>query len=127
LILVLILIWRFKEVGMGIANSVTAFINVGLLVFCLRKKLGRLGLAVLTSQLPGLAGAALLAGVGAFFMSGYLESRVGHETYLWKTSVVFCPMAGAALIYFVLTHWLKLSYAREMMSLWPGRGRRGKR
>jgi len=121
LILVLGLVWHFKEVGMGIANSFTAFINVGLLIFCLRKKLGRLDLGTLKSQIPGMAGAALVAGCGAYFVSLFFESRFGHATYVTKSVVVFGPMMAASLIYLGVTLWLRLPYAREMMNMRLGR------
>src|SRR6185503_9011527 len=39
------LVWRFREVGLGLANTISSIFNAGLLLFALRKKLARLEMA----------------------------------------------------------------------------------
>src|ERR1019366_10270172 len=55
-----------REGGPGIANTVTSAINVGLLLFALRKKMGKLEMQPLRNSLRLLTLTALLAGVIAW-------------------------------------------------------------
>lgn len=127
LILVAALIWKYQEIGMGIANSATAFLNMALLAFALRKKLGRLDLAELKSHLPGLLAATVAAGAAAYLLRLGWENRFGHE-HLWqRLGEVFMPMGAASVVYLGVTHWLKLPYSREFAGLIASRFRRGRR
>jgi putative peptidoglycan lipid II flippase len=47
LVLVLILVEPFRAAGLGVANTITSFLNLGLLTYGLRRKLGRLDWAEL--------------------------------------------------------------------------------
>src|ERR1051325_2539218 len=64
-VIALPLVFLLKQAGMGIANTITGFINVSLLLFALRKKLARLEMQSLRKHLGALllcvAAAAALA------------------------------------------------------------------
>ncbi len=61
-LLAIALVWHYREVGLGAANSITSAINITLLLYALRKKLAKLELQNFVRQIPSLAGAAILAG-----------------------------------------------------------------
>lgn len=116
-VLGLALVWHFKEAGLGAANTVTSTINVGLLLFALRKKLGRLEFTELLRQLPGLFGAAVIGGAAAWFAVRWWTSRLGHETLPLKIGEVFVPMLAAGILYFLICLWLKVPHARDILAL----------
>jgi putative peptidoglycan lipid II flippase len=116
-LLAIALVWRFRQAGLGAANTITSAINVALLLFALRKKLAKLEFTEMLRQLPGLIGAALVAGAASWFLVRWWTTRLGHETLLLKMGEVFTPMLAAALLYFLICLWLKVPYTRDILSL----------
>jgi len=118
------LIWRFKQAGLGIANTLSAAVNVTLLFYALRRKLGTLQFPELRRHAPTLLGGAVLAGAVAWWLAQVWEGKVGHETLPLKIGAVFAPMLAAAGIYFALAFWLKVPYAKEFLALLPAKFKR---
>src|SRR6185503_11668742 len=79
LVFALWLIWPLRQGGLGIANTLTAAWNVGLLLYALRRKLSRLELAPLIQALPGRLGAAVVAGAAAWVAAHYWQRSLGHD------------------------------------------------
>jgi len=103
--------------ALGIANSISSFINLALLTFALRKKLKRLEMTSCLTQLPSLAGAGVAAAAVAWFGHKLLAGQFGHATLALKAGEVFVPMAAAGAVYFGVTLWLKVPAAYEMLAL----------
>jgi putative peptidoglycan lipid II flippase len=120
----LALVWQFKQVGLGVANSATAMVNMALLFLALRKKLGKLELADLMRHLPALLGSAVVAGLVAWKLAGYWEKHFGHANIWTRIGEVFVPMTVASLIYFGLAWWLKVPFLKDLGNIVPGRLRR---
>lgn len=116
-VLAVALVWNFRQAGLAAANTATSIINVSLLLFALRKKLAKLELAELLRHLPGLLGAAVLAGVAAWLVLRPWNDRLGHETFALQLGETFLPMLAATAVYFVVCFWLKVPYARDVLSL----------
>jgi putative peptidoglycan lipid II flippase len=110
-----ILIQPMHEGGPGIANMLTSLINVGLLVFALRKKLARLEMTSLRTILLPLAVAGLLAGIIAWQGWRLWENFLGHETLALKIGAVFVPAIAAGLVYGMLALLFKIPAAKEML------------
>jgi len=91
--------------GLGVANSMSSTINLGLLLYALRRKLGRLELTEWFRSLSILPGAALLAGLVAWVAVHAWEVRLGHETLALRAGETFCPMVLAALVYAGVSLW----------------------
>jgi putative peptidoglycan lipid II flippase len=123
LILAILLVVPFRAAGLGLANSLTSFINLGLLLYALRRKLGRLDFSELRTGLAALVGAAALAGLGAWSVSQVWREEVGHGTLVTKVGAVFAPMAVAGMLYWGASLWAKVPVARELLTL-VRRGRR---
>ena len=100
---------------MGVANTLSACFNTGLLCYALRRKLARLGLTGLVHSLLILAPNALLAGVVAGVLGWFWERRLGHATLPLKVGAVFVPAAAAVLVYWLVALWAGIAAPREMI------------
>lgn len=120
-VLVYCLIWEFKQGGMGIANTLSASLNVGLLLHALRRKLARLGLRTLRREALALFGAAAAAGLVAWLVWLAWNRAVGHAGLPRRLGETFLPITAATAVYFGLALRLKIPYARDLLSLLPAR------
>jgi putative peptidoglycan lipid II flippase len=103
-----------KQGGLGIANTLTSACNVGLLVFALRKKLGRLEMEPLRKTFWPLSVAGLVAGLLAWAGWRLWENHLGHQTLALKFGAVFVPAGIAGLFYWLAALALKIPAAWEM-------------
>jgi putative peptidoglycan lipid II flippase len=124
LLLALALVWRFKQGGLGIANTLTSLVNVALLTYALRRKLKTLNMASLRKPIWLLVGIAVFAGSIAFEGWRFWEKSLGHGTVLLKAGAVFVPAAIAGLVYLLLALALKISAAKEMVEFAVARFKR---
>jgi putative peptidoglycan lipid II flippase len=120
------LIVPLKQGGLGIANTVTSILNVALLFFALRKKLGKLEMQTLRDTVRPLTLAALLACVAAWCGWMHWEQWLGHETLVLKIGAVFVPAAIAGGIYWLLALACKIPAAKEMTEFALAKFRRRK-
>ena len=125
LIFALWLILPFRQGGLGIANTLTACCNVGLLIYALSRKLKRLDMARLVRVLPALLGSAIVAGRIAWWTGHVWERSLGREGLPARLGTVFVPMALAALVYWGITFYLQVPAAKEIASLFRQRLRVG--
>lgn len=109
------------------ANTISSCVNVGLLIYALRRKLGRLDFAPLRRQLAVVLLAVAAAGAVAWWGGGVWERNVGHVSLAAKLGAVFAPAGLAALVYWLVAIALKLPTAWEVAGLAMGRLKRGKR
>jgi peptidoglycan biosynthesis protein MviN/MurJ (putative lipid II flippase) len=96
-------------------------VNVALLTFALRKKLGRLDWNTVRAQLPALLGAAVVAGATAWALRTWWTTRFGHGTLPLRLGEVFVPMAVASGVYLGLGWWLKVPFVKDLIAM--GRAR----
>jgi putative peptidoglycan lipid II flippase len=104
-----------REGGPGVANTLTSFINVGLLLFALRKKLGKLELEPLRKDLSRLALMTILAGLVAWESWRLWENSIGHATLALKIGAVFVPAGIAGGIYWTAALACRIPAAKEMV------------
>jgi putative peptidoglycan lipid II flippase len=116
-LLAIALVWHYREIGLGAANSITSVINISLLLYALRKKLAKLDLQNFIRQIPSLAGATVAAGVASWLLMRAWAGKFGHATLPLKIGEVFVPMLAAAIIYFVICWWLNVPYTRDLLAL----------
>src|SRR5947207_3018525 len=95
------LIHPYREAGLAVANTLSACFNVALLIYSLRRKLTRLGLAGLARTLLVLVPAAVLTGGVAALLGWLWDSKLGHATLPLKLGAVFVPGAIAGLVYWL--------------------------
>jgi putative peptidoglycan lipid II flippase len=115
------LVWRFKQAGLGIANTLSATMNMALLLYALRKKLKTLELAALLKPLIALTGAAILAGAVAWKLESFWNMRIGHHRFWLQMGEVFVPIAAASLAYFAISIVFKTGHVRELLGLFRSR------
>lgn len=126
LVITLAVIWKFKQAGMGFANTLTALMNVSLLLYALRKKLRTLDLAELKRHLAVLTGAALGAGAVAWYAAHWWAGTVGHANFLAKAGEVFVPMTLAAALYFGISIAFKTGHTDDLLGMVKSRQHRRK-
>jgi len=114
LMLAAIFIVPLKQGGLGIANTMTSVINVALLIFALRKKLGKLEMESLRDTIRPLTLGALLACIVAWCAWTDWEQWLGHATLPLKIGAVFVPAAIAGGIYWLTALLCKIPAAKEM-------------
>jgi len=117
LVFALWLVRDYREAGLGVANTLSAIVNTGLLIFALRKKLSRLEMGGLTREIGTLAIAAVLAGAAAFWLYQSWDTRFGHATLAVKLGAVFIPGALAGAIYWLIALLARIPSASEMFGL----------
>jgi putative peptidoglycan lipid II flippase len=112
------LIWRYRNAAsLALANTLSAYVNMGLLFYALRRKIAKLDLMDLIQQLPSLAGAAVFAAGVAWSLRHFWEVQMGHAAVSLKIGAVFVPMLAATLIYFASAWWLKVPYMQDLLML----------
>ncbi len=117
LIFAVCLVWRFREVGLGAANTLSAVFNVGLLIYALRRKLPHLEMAELSRTLTKLVIITLVVGTIVWSLHLLWEHVVGHAGLPHKIGAVFGPMILGGLIYWGMALWLKVPAAHDIFSL----------
>jgi len=110
------LVWRYKQGGLGIANSCTSALNAGLLIYALRRKLTNLDMQPLRTAMPALLLATVAAGALAWWSWRVWESKFGHGNILLKLGAVFAPAILAGLGYWLIATLAKVPVAKELSS-----------
>ncbi len=117
LVLALSLVGRFKQAGLGVANTVSAFANIALLLYALRRKLRGLQLEDLIPSAVAMAGASVVAGWIAWASLKMWEARIGHLTFLERLGEVFVPVLLASAAYIGIARWQKIQAAEDVWEL----------
>jgi len=121
---VLLAFWTvpaLREGGMGLANTLSAIVNVYLLIFGLKKKMSKLQFADLRGVLLQMVGAGILAGILAYLTSYLWETKVGGGSLFERLGAVFVPIGVAALGYFGALMWMRVPQAHDIWQLLQAR------
>jgi putative peptidoglycan lipid II flippase len=124
LILAAALILPLRQGGLGIANTATSICSVWLLLYALRRKLGKLEMESLRATFLPLAVAGILAGLVAWSGWWSWENFLGHKTIALKIGAVFVPAGIAGLVYGLMALAFKIPAAKETTDLILARFRR---
>jgi peptidoglycan biosynthesis protein MviN/MurJ (putative lipid II flippase) len=111
------LVHPYHAAGLGVANTLSASLNLALLVYALCRKLSRLGLTGMVNTLLVLVPDAILAGVVAEALAWFWDRQLGHGTLMLKVGMVFVPGGVAVLVYWLVALWFGVAAAREMTDL----------
>ena len=123
---VLWLVVPFAQGGLGIANTMSAAVNVGLLLYALRRKLKHLDFGRLREIILTMLAGAVLGGVAAWLSSRLWENWIGHGRFDKKFGAVFVPIAMGSLVYFIASALLRVPQARQAFALLRGKSGRGR-
>ena len=114
-ILAAVLVVPLRQGGLGVANTVTSIVNVWLLLYVLRRKLGKLEMESLRATFLPLAIAGVAAGLIAWSGWRFWEHALRHETLALKIGAVFVPAGVAGLVYWLVALAFKIPAAKEMV------------
>jgi putative peptidoglycan lipid II flippase len=117
LLLASVLVFHFKQAGLGAANTMSAVTNMSLLFYALRRKLKTLELASVRQGLGVLGAAALLAAALAWLLAREWAARLGHGNFLLRAGEVFIPMAVAALVYLGIAAVTRAGHMKELLAM----------
>ncbi|HZV34514.1 MAG TPA: murein biosynthesis integral membrane protein MurJ [Verrucomicrobiae bacterium] len=117
LIFAFVLIGRYRQGGLGMANSISACLNVSLLFYTLRKKLGKLEFGALRKMLWPIFVAGIFAGATAWFTWHKWDKVFGHGGLAHRLGAVFVPMTLASLVYWAVALLFKVPPAIELGGL----------
>jgi putative peptidoglycan lipid II flippase len=126
LALAAVLVGPLHQGGLGIANTVTSICNVCLLLFALRKKMGKLEMESVRTTTFWLVWLALAAGMIAFGGWRFWEDKIGHATLVLKIGAVFVPAIAAGVIYWLGALAFKVPAAAEIFEFAMARFKRAK-
>lgn len=102
--------------GLALASSLSALGNMGLLLFFLRKKIGRFGGKAITVAGAKAAVASLPMALAVYWVMGFLDwSLPGHK--LAKASVMTGAVGAGVLLFLVCAHLLRSEEAGEAVAL----------
>ena len=102
------------ERGPGLANICTSALNVALLLFALKKKLGKLEMESLRRDFLQLLWITLVAGAAALAAWRLWERELGHAGIPLEIGAVFVPAGIAGGMYWLAAMSLKIRAAREI-------------
>ncbi len=106
-----------RQGGMGVANTLSAAINVYLLMYGLKRKLNRLDFADLRPMILKMLGAGVLGGIAAYATSHAWEQYVGGANLLQRSGAVFVPIGAAAFCYIGALLWMGVPQAKDVAGL----------
>lgn len=106
-----------REGGMGVANTLSAGMNVYLLMYALKRKLSKLELAELRPVLLRMLSAGIVAGLVAYVTSLAWENYVGGPRLPERIGAVFVPGGIAALCYVAILSWWRVPQAHDILEL----------
>jgi putative peptidoglycan lipid II flippase len=124
LVVAALLVVPLRQAGLGLANTISAGVNVWLLLRALRLKMPNFDLAPLGRLLATMLAITVLAGLTAWSAHYFCNRGWGHATLLRKAGEVFVPMALATAVYWGLALWARVPQAHEFGELVLGRFRK---
>jgi putative peptidoglycan lipid II flippase len=124
LVVAALLVVPLRQAGLGLANTISAGVNVWLLLRALRLKMPKFDLAPLGRLLATMLAITVLAGLTAWGAHYLCHRAWGHATLLRKAGDVFVPMALATAVYGGLALWARVPQAHEFGELVLRRFRR---
>lgn len=121
------LIVPFRQGGMGMANTLSSMLNVGLLLYAMKRKMPSFEVRESMMSAFSVLSCAALAGLVAVGARLAWTQWIGHATLATRMGEVFLPILAATAVYLGLSWWLGIGSAREMIRLAWGkiRGREG--
>jgi putative peptidoglycan lipid II flippase len=118
LLLALILIHPFRQAGLGMANSISSWINFALLTYALRHKLKRLEWTNLPREIVQMILCAVIAAQVAWviYHFGFQRSlQIPSPSFWLKLVSVVAPLSGAFLVYWSAASFLRIRATMDII------------
>ncbi len=117
LLLTVAFVFPMQQAGLGLANTISSWINVWLLHRALKKKLSKLDLDEFHRSVGPTALAAFIASAVAFGAYYWWSGHLGHATTWLRIGEVFVPLLLSIAVYWGMAIPLKISSAQEMLEM----------
>ncbi len=102
----LLLMGPLRHGGLALATAIASMVNMFLLLFLFRKRMGRIGARKILKSGIKTAFASAVMGVVCYFIArGNLWAMSGH--ILQKAGIVFAAIAAGLAVYFIILYLLK--------------------
>jgi putative peptidoglycan lipid II flippase len=121
---VLLFVFHLGPGALGMANTLSATFNMGLLAYALRRKLRTLEMKEIVAQFPLIGAIGLAAGFTAWGIRIVWQNYLGHSNLVTRLGEVFVPMIAATALYFGLSLLFKVGSAREILQFVVARTRK---
>ena len=117
LIFAFFLIPTYKQAGMGIANTLSSLVNLGLIFYAIRRKFPHMKVNEMIQPTLTVMGSGLLAGIVAWGSWKWIAGMVETPS-LWTELVeVFVPLTLGTAFYGILTFWAGVPAAKDIWNL----------
>ncbi|HEV8543033.1 MAG TPA: murein biosynthesis integral membrane protein MurJ [Verrucomicrobiae bacterium] len=113
-----------RQGGMGIANTLSAGVNVYLLIYGLKRKLSKLEFSDLRPIFFQMISAGVLAALLAYGTSVAWEHYIGGAHLLSRIGAVFVPVGVATGAYLATLVWLRVPQAQDVVQVMRAKIRR---
>jgi putative peptidoglycan lipid II flippase len=113
-------IWLVKPMGhsgLALAYSLVGIVNMLVLLFLLRAKIGNIDGHRIISSALGSAAASLATGGVAYLVVTWLQGLLGIATKFAQLIAVSGAVAAGILVYFLVTYFLKLEEFQLVLDL----------
>lgn len=121
-VLNLILMQFLRQAGLALATSICSCVNVGMLLWFLRRRMGSLNLHAAYPGLLKSAVAAICAGAAAWLTLKYLpEQDRQNQAFTQQLLRVLLPLAASGMVFLATATMLG---SRELYALLPWRARK---
>jgi putative peptidoglycan lipid II flippase len=113
-------IWLVKPMGhsgLALAYSLVGIVNMLVLLFLLRAKIGNIDGHRIISSALGSAAASLATGGVAYLVVTWLQGLLGIATKFAQLIAVSGAVAAGVLVYFLVTYFLKLEEFQMVLDL----------
>ena len=111
------LIPPLRSGGMGVANTLSAAVNVYLLIYALKRKLTKLEFSDLRKRMGHILMAGAAAAIVAYYTSRAWETWVGNEYLFERIGAVFVPVGVASLVYIGIAFWFRHPAVTDTVNL----------
>jgi putative peptidoglycan lipid II flippase len=112
---ILIPVWR--QAGMGVANTLSAAINAGLLFYAFKRAMPKFSLRELVPNFAKVVAAATAAGAVASYVFALCDAHAGRTGLGSRLLAVFAPMTAASSLFLGIAWSLRLPQVRELKAL----------
>ena len=122
-VLAVLLIPRFVQGGMGMANTISSAINLALLVRALKRKLPGLEFRAVRLEATVVIGCTLVAGLLVWGTQTWLHAALGVQTLTGRLAEVFIPMILGGGVYLALAWLFNVKSAKQIGKLLRSKSR----
>ncbi len=117
LIFAFFLIPAYQQAGMGIANTLSSLVNLGLIFYAIRRKFPNMKVKEMIQPTLTVLGSGILAAVIGWALWKWIVSMVETPSVWTQLIEVFVPLILGTAFYGILTYWAGVPAAKDIWNL----------